>query len=192
DKCPTVFGLAKFEGCPDTDGDGVVDSKDACPKVAGTLNGCPDTDKDGIVDSKDKCPKVAGVAANDGCPAVKVVKEETKRVLAQAMEGLFFKTGSSVIQRQSYSVLDNVAQIMIANPDYKLSIEGHTDNTGNEAKNLKLSQSRAAAAKDYLIRKGVSASRLTSQGYGITNPRADNSTSAGRKLNRRVEFKVSF
>ncbi len=214
DSCPTVAGIAKFNGCADTDGDGVEDSKDACPTVAGTLNGCPDsdkdgvadskdacpqvfgtingcpdTDKDGIIDSEDKCPKVAGIAANGGCPAI---KEETKKVLATAMEGLFFNSGSAVIQRKSYSVLDNVAQIMNANPSYKLNIEGHTDNTGNEAKNLQLSKDRAAAAKTYLINKGVDASRLSSQGFGIVNPRADNKTAAGRKLNRRVEFKVAF
>ncbi|MBK9981873.1 MAG: OmpA family protein [Saprospiraceae bacterium] len=72
DKCPTVFGLAKFEGCPDTDNDGVTDANDLCPTVAGfeRYNGCPipDTDNDGINDESDKCPKVAGVAKYNGCP----------------------------------------------------------------------------------------------------------------------------
>jgi len=112
--------------------------------------------------------------------------------MAQAMEGLFFNSGSSVILSKSYTVLDNVARIMNENPSYKLSISSYTDNTGNEAKNLILSQARAAAAKTYLIKKGVDASRLTSAGYGISNPRADNATAVGRKLNRRVEFKVAF
>ena len=187
DACPKVAGTVN--GCPDTDGDGVIDSKDACPKVKGTVKGCPDSDKDGIIDSKDKCPKVAGVAANQGCPEI---KEETKQVMTKAMEGLFFKSGSAVIQRKSYPVLDNVAKIMNENPSYKLKINGHTDNTGKEDKNLQLSKDRAAAAKAYLMSKGVDASRLTSEGFGITKPRADNSTAAGRKLNRRVEFTVAF
>lgn len=214
DACPAVAGIAQFNGCPDTDGDGIEDSKDACPSesgtingcpdtdgdgvadkddscpmVAGTIKGCPDTDGDGVVDSEDKCPKVAGTKANKGCPEVKA---EAKKAFAEAMEGLFFNSGSSVIVPKSYSVLDNVAKIMVANPEYKLTISGYTDNTGDEAKNLALSQERAAAAKDYLIKKGVDASRLTSAGYGIANPRADNATAAGRKLNRRVEFDVAF
>lgn len=108
------------------------------------------------------------------------------------MEGLFFNSGSSVIQPKSYAVLDNVAKIMIANSSYKLMISGYTDNTGSASGNLRLSKARAAAAKAYLIKDGVDASRMTSEGYGISNPRADNNTAAGRKLNRRVEFKVNY
>ncbi|MEN8928877.1 MAG: OmpA family protein [Flavobacteriales bacterium] len=220
DVCPSTKGLAKFKGCPDTDGDGVVDSEDKCPTVAGPINGCPkkeddkdgdgiadaqdacptvkglvkfngcpDTDGDGIADNKDNCPSVAGVAANNGCPQV---NEEDKKVLAQAMEGLFFKTGSAVIERKSYAVLDNVAKVMLAHPEYKLQISGYTDNTGKASSNLRLSKARAAAAKAYLIKDGVAGSRMTSEGYGIENPRATNSTAAGRALNRRVEFKVVF
>jgi len=70
DDCPLVAGPAEHNGCPDTDGDGLTDNKDRCPKVAGEmkLGGCPDTDGDGIVDSRDQCPKVAGPRANRGCP----------------------------------------------------------------------------------------------------------------------------
>ncbi|HJN54406.1 MAG TPA: OmpA family protein, partial [Flavobacteriaceae bacterium] len=70
DDCPLVAGPAEHNGCPDTDGDGLTDNKDRCPKVAGEmkLGGCPDTDGDGIVDSRDQCPKEAGPRANRGCP----------------------------------------------------------------------------------------------------------------------------
>jgi len=74
DKCPTVFGLAKYDGCPipDTDKDGINDEEDKCPTVPGLARyqGCPipDTDKDGINDEEDKCPTVAGVARYQGCP----------------------------------------------------------------------------------------------------------------------------
>ncbi len=70
DDCPKVKGLAKYNGCPDSDGDGIIDSKDNCPDVPGLtkFNGCPDSDGDGIIDSKDACPDVAGVPALNGCP----------------------------------------------------------------------------------------------------------------------------
>uniref|UniRef100_UPI003519A875 OmpA family protein n=1 Tax=Xanthomarina gelatinilytica TaxID=1137281 RepID=UPI003519A875 len=70
DECPNEAGLAEFNGCPDTDGDGIPDNKDNCPTVAGPkeLNGCPDADGDGIADKDDKCPNEAGPAANNGCP----------------------------------------------------------------------------------------------------------------------------
>jgi outer membrane protein OmpA-like peptidoglycan-associated protein len=70
DKCPTIAGLPEFNGCPDTDGDGVPDDEDECPLVPGLkqFNGCPDSDHDGIPDNKDKCPYEAGPADNGGCP----------------------------------------------------------------------------------------------------------------------------
>ncbi len=70
DECPTVPGLADFNGCPDRDGDGIVDKRDNCPDVAGPvdLKGCPDSDGDGIIDIEDQCPNVAGGAALKGCP----------------------------------------------------------------------------------------------------------------------------
>jgi outer membrane protein OmpA-like peptidoglycan-associated protein len=70
DICPEVPGLKEFEGCPDTDGDGIPDNKDACPEEAGTpeLNGCPDADGDGIADKDDACPNAAGEASMNGCP----------------------------------------------------------------------------------------------------------------------------
>ena len=163
-----------LNGCPDKDKDGIADKNDSCPEVAGTLNGCPDTD--------DKCPEVSGIKQNSGCPEI---KEETKKVMTKAMEGLFFNSGSAVIQRKSYAVLDNVAKIMNENPSYKLEIKGHTDNTGKEAKNLQLSKDRAAAAKEYLIKKGVESSRLSSEGFGVTQPRADKKNCCRKKTQQK-------
>ncbi len=70
DACPTVAGLAQFNGCPDTDGDGIEDSKDDCPTIPGLaeFNGCPDRDGDGIPDAKDACPDEKGIAKYGGCP----------------------------------------------------------------------------------------------------------------------------
>jgi outer membrane protein OmpA-like peptidoglycan-associated protein len=181
--------LAKFNGCPDIDGDGIIDSEDECPELAGKINGCPDTDGDGIVDPKDKCPKLFGVAANNGCPEI---KKEVKEILTKAMEGVYFDTNLSKIKKVSFKVLDNVVTVMKNNPDYKLQIDGHTDNVGDDAKNLQLSKDRAKAVKDYLVSKKVDAGRLFSEGYGETKPKATNDTKDGRAKNRRVEFTVIF
>lgn len=184
DKCPNIAGLTKFEGCPDSDNDGFIDSKDDCPNLFGKVNGCPDSDNDGIIDSKDKCPEIKALTPS-GCPEIKT---EDKEVMKRALEGLKFNSGSAVIKTESYKILDEVASVMNSNPTYKLRIEGHTDNTGNPESNLQLSKQRAKAALDYLINKGVSEKRMSSEGYGISKPIADNNTIQGRALNRRVEF----
>jgi len=191
DKCPNVKGITEFEGCPDTDGDGIPDSADKCPKVKGSaaMNGCPDGDNDGVADADDKCPNVAGIAANKGCPEV---NEETKQIFEQALTGIQFESGSDVIKTSSYGILDKVVKVMQDNNGYNLEINGHTDSQGNVDKNLVLSQKRAAAVKKYLVDKGVSENRMTTAGFGITEPIADNNTAAGRRRNRRVEFKVNF
>ena len=81
---------------------------------------------------------------------------------------------------------------MNKHPEYDLAIEGHTDSQGDDAMNLDLSKRRAKRAMDYLISKGISKDRLSSEGFGETRPVADNSTSEGRAQNRRVEFRIVF
>jgi len=191
DMCPNVKGLASMFGCPDTDGDGITDATDGCPSEKGTkeMNGCPDKDADGISDKDDKCPDVAGVLANKGCPEI---KEETKALFTKALQGIQFETGKNVISKSSFPILDNVAKVLNDNPSYLLGIGGHTDNSGDAAQNMTLSQNRADAVKTYLVNKGIATSRLTATGFGQTIPVADNKTAAGKAKNRRVEFKVSF
>ncbi|CAN5561549.1 hypothetical protein BH11BAC2_BH11BAC2_03220 [soil metagenome] len=191
DKCPDLKGTAELKGCPDSDGDGIIDPEDACPNDKGlpALNGCPDKDNDGIADKDDKCPDVSGIAANKGCPEV---KEDVKQLFTKALQGIQFETGRDVIKKNSYAILNNVAKAMSENPSYLLSIDGHTDNTGDAANNLTLSQKRADAVKTYLTNKGVNAGRMTATGFGQTVPVADNKTSEGRAKNRRVAFKVTF
>ncbi|HNQ00543.1 MAG TPA: OmpA family protein, partial [Bacteroidia bacterium] len=77
-------------------------------------------------------------------------------------------------------------------PEAKLSVEGHTDNTGNPEKNVTLSQKRCESVKNYLVSKGIDANRLTATGYGDTRPIADNKTADGRAKNRRVELKTQY
>lgn len=191
DKCPDIAGVASLQGCPDADGDGITDANDKCPRLAGTAanEGCPDSDGDGLPDHKDKCPSVAGIEANNGCPEVKA---QVKKLFERALQGVQFESGKATLKKESNSILDAVAKAMIENPSYKLFVGGHTDNSGNSDKNLQLSKDRAAAVKDYLVKKGVDGSRMQSEGYGDTQPVADNATKEGKAKNRRVEFKVQF
>ena len=197
DKCPnTPAGVAvDAKGCPiDTDGDGVADYLDKCPGtpkgVKVDANGCPlDRDGDGVPDYLDKCPDVPGIADNKGCPEIKA---ETKKIFAQALQGIQFESGKDVIKKTSNGILDKVVSVMKDNPSYELEINGHTDNQGDAAKNMILSQKRSDAVKEYLVSKGISASRLTAKVFGQTIPVADNKTAAGKSKNRRVEFKVNF
>lgn len=191
DRCPDVAGLKSMNGCPDSDGDGITDVDDRCPTLAGSkeMKGCPDSDRDGISDLEDACPNVPGVASNKGCPEI---KEETKKLFEKALTGIQFETGKAVIRKTSYSILDNVAQVMKENPDYFLDIKGHTDNQGDSEKNRQLSSDRAESVRSYLISKGIDASRMTAEGFGDTIPVMSNDTKEGRAANRRVEFVVRF
>ena len=187
DECPDTEGTVK--GCPDTDGDGTIDKDDPCPHLAGPLNafGCPDTDGDGLDDGKDRCPNSPGPASADGCPEI---RQEDRAVLEYAIQAVQFQTGSAKLRALSYDILDQVADIMYRYPDYKLVISGHTDNTGSEERNLQLSDDRAKACYDYLIKVGVSEARITYVGFGEAMPIASNERSSGRRLNRRVEFEL--
>lgn len=199
DKCINEKGDLANKGCPppapvapvapvvtDKDGDGIADKDDACPDTKGTLafKGCPDTDGDGIQDKDDRCPTQAGVAANKGCPEI---KQEDKKVLLQAME-LEFETSSAKFTANAIAVLDKVVDVLNKYPEYQMSIQGHTDNQGNAASNLKLSDSRAKACYEYILGKGIKLERISYAGFGDTQPIGDNKTAEGRKKNRRVEF----
>ncbi len=102
--------------------------------------------------------------------------------------GINFDIDKSTIRPESMGTLNMIVQVMKDNPDIKFDVEGFTDNSGNPAHNLTLSDARANAVKAQLISMGVSASRLTAKGYGETKPISDNSTPEGRANNRRVEF----
>jgi outer membrane protein OmpA-like peptidoglycan-associated protein len=195
DKCPDQPGIAKYNGCPipDTDGDGINDEEDRCPTQAGPANrnGCPvtDRDNDGISDEEDRCPDVAGIAANNGCPEVPANVTKTLSVAAQ---NITFGTANAKLMSKSNASLDQIVTIMNENPTLKIRVEAHTDNAGTDDANMKLSQDRADAVKAYLVGKGISEDRITSEGFGESRPIADNSNSAGRVKNRRVEIKMVY
>lgn len=204
DNCPTTPGLIEFLGCPDTDGDSIPDPEDSCVTVKGLrmFDGCPDTDGDGVRDSQDSCVLVPGPASNNGCPIIKkeviVPKEPVKaqltvqeqEVINKVFRNLEFETGKAVIRSTSFSSLDELSALLKKKTTFRLLIEGHTDNVGSDASNLKLSQRRAEAVKKYLTDKGIDATRIVSKGYGEMEPVADNKTAEGRQRNRRVEFTI--
>ncbi|WP_148254076.1 OmpA family protein [Aidingimonas lacisalsi] len=190
EECPSFpgdipAGVAKdAEGCPlDSDGDGVPDFRDECPGtpsgVEVNANGCPlDSDGDGVPDFKDQCPNTpAGEEVNAlGCPDSVVLRDVN------------FEFDSARLTSQAESILDEVAERLVANDGVRVSIEGHTDAVGSAQYNMDLSQRRAESVMTYLESEGVAANRMRAQGFGEEQPIASNETDAGRAENRRVEL----
>ncbi len=187
----------------DADHDGISDDQDKCPNEAEDRDGvddgdgCPeeDTDQDGIADADDRCPgekeTINGFKDDDGCadegPAKVIVEAGEIKIL----ETVKFKTGSAEIDPDSHSILDQVALTMKAHPEIKkIRVEGHTDETGTRELNLRLSQQRAQAVREYIVRKGVKPERLSAKGYGPDKPIAEGTSDEARAKNRRVEFIV--
>jgi len=222
DACPDLAGMAEYDGCPDSDNDGVPDNKDLCPNEAGPKdnNGCPykdtdgdgvldkddkcpdkpglaenkgcpvgDADGDGVPDNKDQCPQTPGPKENNGCPVIAKAEEEKLKTIFQNIE---FETAKAVLKESCFDELTELAELMKKKPEWRLVIEGHTDNVGKPAANLKLSQDRAKSIVTFLTEKGVDKARLTPKGYGDKKPIAPNKTEEGRSKNRRVEMKVLF
>jgi outer membrane protein OmpA-like peptidoglycan-associated protein len=109
----------------------------------------------------------------------------------QILDMVQFETAKATIKPESFGLLDEVAATILAHPEMaKIEVGGHTDSQGSDASNLTLSQNRANAVRDYLVKKGVAAARLTAVGYGELKPIATNKTANGRAENRRVEFKI--
>lgn len=200
DKCPNEAGLLSNDGCPpaDKDNDGIVDAEDACPNAAGSkaTAGCPDRDGDGVADKDDNCPNRAGVAPS-GCPRVTTSTparsvETDKGIITERLnlvtKNLRFPSGSSNLDGAAVASLTEVLTLLRTYPSLRININGYTDSQGSEIANQQLSQSRARACYNYLVRQGIEASRLRARGYGETNPIASNRTAEGRYLNRRVEF----
>ncbi|MDB5129433.1 OmpA family protein, partial [Mucilaginibacter sp.] len=151
-----------------------------------------DSDGDGVLDLNDKCPNTpAGTKVDgSGCPLAKpvvYVTEEDKRVVKDAINNLEFDLGKATIRPKSFPSLDRVANLL-TEKNFSLKLAGHTDNTGSDALNLRLSKDRAESIKSYLVSKGANASRIEATGYGESQPIATNKTAAGRQQNRRVEF----
>lgn len=199
DKCPAEAedkdGFQDEDGCPenDNDADGVPDAADKCPIAAGPVEnqGCPDTDrdKDGVVDRLDNCPDEAGDAKFQGCKKKQLVVISQGKL--DILDVVYFKFNRDEILAKSNPLLDNVAAVLNSHMEIKkVQVQGHTDDRGNDAYNLDLSDRRAKQVMRYLIAKGVDPARLEAKGYGETQPIADNKTLKGRGANRRVVFQI--
>jgi OOP family OmpA-OmpF porin len=207
DKCPDQpedkDGFQDEDGCPDpdNDGDGILDVDDLCPNDPEDKDGfedqdgCPDPDNDHdrIPDKDDKCPNEPetynGFQDEDGCPdRGRVVVTDTS---IEILDVIYFDYNSDKIQSRSFPILDAVAATLQGNPSIQLiEIQGHTDERGDDAYNLDLSDRRAKSVMRYLVGKGVDEKRLTAQGYGETQPldRAHNEKAWAK--NRRVAFLI--
>lgn len=116
---------------------------------------------------------------------------DTDRGLVVSMPDVLFDTGSYTLKPAARERLARISGIVLAYPDLRLEIEGHTDSVGSDAYNQTLSEKRAASVRDYLVNSNVSINNVIARGFGKTRPVADNSTAKGRQLNRRVEMIVS-
>lgn len=211
DNCPEQKGLAENNGCPKAIASKTEQKNDfykvapiTLPTIGKTKTvqeiekpqviqeEIKDSDNDGVADKDDDCPMVVGVASNNGCPEKIIIKldKEDEEIISEAIRDVRFETGNNILKASSKPVLDKVVTLMNKYPDAKISISGHTDNTGEKAINQELSEARAASCKAYLQEKGINSDRISSAGYGESKPIATNDTPEGRKVNRRVEFEL--
>lgn len=208
DQCPNdpedFDGFEDADGCPDPDNDqdGIPDVEDRCPNEPEDFDGfededgCPDpdNDQDGILDTVDQCPNDPETKNNyedeDGCPDEKKrARIEGKKIVI--LDKVFFVYDKSIILDQSFPILMEVADILNENPQIKkVLIEGHTDSNGSDRYNKRLSDRRAKAVRDFLVKQGISNKRLLFKGFGEERPIATNDTDEGRQKNRRVEFTI--
>jgi outer membrane protein OmpA-like peptidoglycan-associated protein len=190
-------GYNDIDGCPepDNDLDQIADESDRCANDPEDRDGyqdqdgCPerDNDTDNIVDVSDRCPNEPGPESEQGCPRVYQDVQVTGTAI-RINQTIHFEFNRAVIRDVSFPILNTVAQVLRDYPTITIEVGGHTDSRGRDAYNMTLSDQRAAAVRDYLVRQGIDGARLTSRGYGETRPIEANSTSAGRAANRRVEF----
>jgi len=175
------------KGCPiDSDNDGVADYLDKCPDTPANVkvdkNGCPiDSDNDGVADYLDKCPDTPKDFKVDqnGCPVLYNFE-------------INFDYNSAKIKPEYMEKIKEFADYLKKHPEVKAEIQGYTDNKGNYDYNMVLSEKRAKAVYEALVKLGISKDRLSFAGYGPNNPVASNDTEEGRAKNRRVVAKLYF
>ena len=163
---------------PDTDGDGLKDGEEVMTYKTDPLN--VDTDGGTIND---------GVEVKRGTNPLDPADDVVKIGVPVILDGITFATGKSDITPQSENTLRKALKTLQTYSDISVEISGHTDNVGSDASNQKLSERRANAVRDWLVREGINPDRITAVGYGESQPTATNDTPEGRQKNRRIEFK---
>lgn len=192
DACPLLPGIPQgdeaYNGCPaDPVSEAALLEKlqKQRPGVAG------DTDGDGIMDSQDACPEEKGdpneVAARNGCPAL-VRVTDSEIVLLNEVQ---FDSNKASLRPSTMSMLEELAEVLLQHPEItRIEVQGHTDSRGTLPHNEKLAAERAARVKDVLVQRSIDSGRLVVKGYGPNAPVASNTTAAGRQRNRRVQFRI--
>ena len=194
-------------GCPDgdADNDGVLNSADQCRDVPAGPHpdparaGCPtsDRDRDSVADAVDHCPDQPGAPSTDpnrnGCPGQVVFSGNT----IQINTPVFFAHNRDTILPRSFPILQAVGDALRASPDVRrVSVEGHTDDVGPDARNMGLSERRAQSVLRWLVEHGVEAARLEAHGFGETRPLVNpaglraRAQRDARAQNRRVDFRI--
>ncbi len=152
-----------------------------------------DQDKDAIPDAADRCPDTPetynGFEDTDGCPDKgRVIIESSNIIILEAIQ---FETGTATILPESRPIIDAVVATLKGHPEFLLiEVAGYTDAMGDPARNQRLSEQRAQAVQQALLRGGIAPTRIIARGYGQRCPRAENASAAGRNANRRVEFRI--
>ncbi len=207
-----IDGFQDDDGAPDpdNDGDGIPDVRDKAPNEPEDFDQFqdgdgvpdPDNDGDGIPDSADRCPGTDATVArgedtketfngyqdDDGCPDTKPMPVLEKKGATLVLKGVNFESGSAELLPEAIAILEQVIPGLKDNPEVVIEIRGYTDSQGSAAANQRLSERRAQNVMQYLIDRGIDASRLRAVGYGENNPVASNDTPEGRAQNRRIEM----
>jgi OmpA-OmpF porin, OOP family len=177
DRCKDVAGLVRYQGCPvpDSDGDGVNDEEDKCKDEKGPKEnfGCawPDTDGDGVLDKDDVCPQVKGLAQYKGCPLAVADSAEIISVTENAITYFGnFEFSQATLLPQTFALLKNIVDILKADPSLHVQIDGHADNLGTDAGNMRVSAERAKIAYDYFRSYNIADHRLKYAWHGATQP----------------------
>lgn len=152
-----------------------------------------DDDNDGVSDRRDRCPgtRAGTVVQDDGCAPPPVVDRSSEPTEVLVLKGVSFENNSDQLREESVGALDEAVESLKGKySDAHVEVAGHSDSLGDDAYNLDLSRRRAQSVRQYLIQGGVDGKRLSAEGYGETQPVADNGTREGRSKNRRVELRV--
>ena len=168
----------------DTDGDGLNDGQEVNKYKTNPLKA--DTDGGTVGDGTEVNRGTNPLDPKDDVPKKEEFKVEVGKSIA--LEGVTFASGKATLTPESETTLEKAYNTLYQNPEVVVEIQGHTDNVGKRATNMKLSDARANAVKAWLVAKGIAAERVTTKGYGPDKPVAPNTTKEGKAKNRRIEF----